>query len=344
MQIDGQSDTKNDELNDFSAISEALNGGDIEALDRLMAVKDDKNTTEEENEDSQSEEVTPESGTDGKQDDSSSQDTEAAKAASPEQKANEETTTSAEELAALKAELHRLRSDAGRVPHLQRSIQELQRQIRANDARVATTPDTKTPKTKEIPEALRKKIDSLKEIDPDLADTFDVFAKTMVSQAETEVNDVKQSFEEYQQKQEDLRFYQEQKAELYKLVPRCDEVFVMPEWEEWKSVLTPGQRALTESGYANDMAHAIYAFANYMNARQQAHGNGQRAASSEGGDPDNTKATAPNANTEVVEARARKVGSAAGVKTPAAKKETELDGDAYFREMYNKIAKENHIK
>lgn len=336
MQDNGPSDTKNDELNNFSAISEALSGGDFEALDRLMAVKageESKEDVKEKKEESQSEEDTPKPDEDGKQDDVSSDPPEAAKAASPEQ----------DEIQALKAELHRLRSDAGRVPHLQRSIQELQRQLRAPEARTPN-PDPKTPKTKEIPEELRKKIDSLKEIDPDLADTFDAFAKAMVNTAEQEASQVKQTFEEYQQEQENLRFYQEQKAELYKMVPRCDEIFGMDEWHEWKNNLTPGQRALTESGYANDMAHAIYAFANHMRARQQANGFTPQAASSEGGDPNNTNAAAPQANSEVVEARARKVGTAAEVKNSAAKKETELDGDALFREFYNKLAKENHIK
>lgn len=344
---EGLSDTKIVENDEFSAISTALAEGNVEELDRLMAAKEAdadaaKQAKEQEDNSQDDSGTTPsDDSTKGKDNEDDQDDGAAGKAASTDGNQKDE----ANELELLKQELHRLKSDAGRVAHLQRTVQTLQQQIRAHEQTARTSQPSTTPQKndkKEIPEHLRKRIDALKEIDPDLADTFDAFAKTMVDTAEERANEVRQTVEERHREQEDIQFWKEQKAELYRYVPRCDEIFQMPQWQEWKESLTsPGIRGLIESGYAQDMATAIQMFAYEM----QKQGMTQRGASSEGGDPNaNTNADAASSHSkEVAEARARKVGAAADVKSSAAKKETELDPQAQFQELYRKLAKENHV-
>jgi hypothetical protein len=336
-----------DDNDTFSALAQAMSKGDTAEIDRLMAVEDAKAN---EDEDVSHDEVDPLLDPKDSSPDTEDADNEAAKAAQAEQDQNAGSTPA--EIEAMKAELHRLRSDVGRVGHLQRTVQELQRQARASEearqrqAQVADpTPPAKS-KTKELPEDLQKRITALKEVDPELADTFEVFAKTMSQETDARANEVQRTFEEHNREQEDARHWQEQKAELYKMVPRCDEIFAMPEWQEWKESLTPGQRGLTESGFAQDMATAIYGFASHMQARQQAYDQANQAAP-RGGDPVTNTGAATHSqvesNTEVNDARARKVGAAADVRSTAAKKVEALDEQKLYEQYYKDIAQANHI-
>lgn len=333
----GLSDQSQDEQIDndaaFSAIAEAMTAGNYGELDRLMAVEDpekkedkaaDDQATDSVDEKDQSTKV------DDVVDDATKKETAPAVSTG---------TPNSDALAAMQAELHRLRSEVGRVNHLQRTVHELQRQTQAPK----TTEQIPASKTKELPEDLQKRITALKEVDPEMAETFEVFAKTLAQQTEQETSSVRQTFEERQREAEEAQFWQAQKQELYKLVPRCDDVFAMPEWTEWKESLTPGQRGMAESAYAPDVATAINAFAHHMVARQGGH-QVSASATAGGGDPKQTQVdTHDDSNEAVNDARTRKVAAAAGVKSSAAKKESTLDEKAFFEEMYNKIGKENHI-
>jgi hypothetical protein len=340
---DGRSDQTQDEQFDndatFSAIAEAMSSGNQAEVDRLMAAKPGE---EEENEQADGQSSNTQLDDKDQTEGQTEVDKEAAaKAASDSDKS---VKTDTDEITALKAELFRLKSEFGRIGHLQRTVQELQRQTRPNAAETSKTQvDNPQSKTKAIPEDLQKRITALKEIDPELAETFEVFAKTTVQQTEQEANAVRKEFEDHQRDAEEARFWHTQKQELYKLVPRCDDVFSMPEWQEWKATLTPGQKGMAESMYAQDVATAINAFANHMVQKQGGH-QSQTQTAAGGGDSANTQVSTDDGKSDAVNnARSRKVAGAAEVKSSAAKKDAALDEDAYFREMYNKIGKENHI-
>ena len=340
------------ELNEddaYSALATAMSKGDTAEIDRLMAVADAESDNEKADGHDQVDPLLDSKDSTSTDDDEAKR---AADAAHDEQ--NQNAPNPDNDLEAMRAELHRLRSDVGRVGHLQRTVQELQRQARAHEARLPSTQVAETPpkaepsKTKDLPEDLKKRIADLKEVDPELADTFEAFAKTMSQQTEARTSELQQEFQEVQREQEEAKHWQEQKAELYQLVPRCDEIFAMPEWSEWKDSLTPGQRGLTESGYAQDMAHAIYVFASHMQARQQAYGNANQVASSQGGDPNtNTNATndsnTTTVNQEVNDTRARKIRAAADIRSTAAKKVEALDEEKMYSEFYQQIGRANHI-
>lgn len=330
----------------FTSLSKALESNDHEAIEKLMAAEEDSTTTEEveENEDL----TLPDTSEDGAEDaqggdedegedkdDGDSSDKEDAEAASAASTADTTTEKSARELE-LEKELQRLRSDAGRVPYIQRRMAELEREVRAYKARESQTTQGKSTTTAdvELDDETRKEIEALREVDPVMARTLERIAKAAISTATSKVDSAVTTLTQAEQEEDDYRFLMEQKAILVEKVPQADEIFASNEWKQWKETLTPNQRAFAESSYATEVEQAIYAFAAAMQAAQGTKPKEEVPAA--------TAAQTPEQN-KVSEARERKTKAAAGVSAPAARKAVELDPDAYFKEMYKEIGKQSHI-
>lgn len=319
---------------DFDAIAKAIESGDNTELDKLMEQENEEvavvveeevlipedpiveNANEsEETPESKSEEVVP---------------TEAAvPAASPVDETEE-----------LKKELQRYKSDAGRVPFIQRRMAELEREVRAYKARESQpTQGGSTPASNvagvELDEETKAQIEELREVDPTMAKAMERIAKAAIAGSRQNAEAVITSYTQAEQEEADNRFLIEQQTELVRDVPRAYEIFATPQWKQWKETLTPGQRAMAESAYANDVKQAIYAFAAVMNQSQPA------AVTPTVETPQ--VAVSTEASDKVKQARERKVGTSAEIKTGSAKKSVELDEDAYFREAYEKIGKKNHL-
>ena len=334
--IDGQSDTDVTVSADFNAMSDAMDKGNFDELDRLMAVEDPESPDVEETPD---EPVEKEGDT---PDDSTEADTPAdepgvvtpvdTEAATPAAS----TVKTPDELVTLKQELHKLKSEAGRVAHMQRRTTELERELRALKARaeVSTTSADGTVKPTDIskvqldPET-QKELDDLKEIDPVMARTLERIAKTAVITASTKADTAIQALVQHVQEAEDQRFFLEQKALLSEMIPQHEQIFASPQWKEWKEKLSPGRRGLAESGYADEVAQAVYAFAADMQRLQQSN------------TPAPVVVNTPESS--VTKTRARKVEQSADVRSTAPKTTTQLNEDDYFREMYEKAAVDNHI-
>lgn len=347
----GQSDTNTAETDDFSAIYKAVLEGNHEELDRLQAVEpvEPKETTEVEKEtpavveetpatsEVVTETPTPNEGETPSEEETEEEKTEAAKSAAS-------TVDPAKEIEELKRELHRYKSDAGRVAHLQRRQAELEREVRAYKAREVTTAQKDGPEVDvskaEIPAALKTKIDALREIDPVLAETMEEIAKTTAAVASQKATGVVEVINQQEQEAEDYRFYTEQKQRLTEMVPYADKVFTSPYWKQWKETLSPAKRAMAESGYADEVAVAIHAFTADM----------QRAY------PNEVQTIVPTApvvkqeapaqtpeNKEALEARQRKMATSTETKSHSAKKTEPFDADQLFREIYKNVAKQNHI-
>lgn len=330
----------------FAALAKAVAEGDTETLNRLMAgddveVKEPEVTkTEEENEETSEEEdaSTTEEEESEQPQESAESDPEAAKSAA----STSETKDPNEDKVTIAArELHALRSDVGRLRGAQSRMQQLEQELRALRARAQQNGQSDTSTKKELPAELQKKLDNLKKIDPDLAETFEaVVGMVQGGNQDTELAVTEKLYE-----QAELDFFHEQRAELLQAVPQADKIFAAPQWTEWKKSLTPGQRAMAESGHAVDVIRAIHAFAADMKAQKGQVS--QSGTSSEGGDPNATKApTQPvtQPKSEVTEARNRKIQTSVAAKSPAAKQTKELDENALFAEYYNTLAKANHIK
>lgn len=322
---------------DFAAIQRAMLDGNQAELDRLMAVEPAKEPVKEPEvpEVPETPEITsnPEEPSNEDEPGKEPENPEAAPSAAS-------TATNADELETLKRELHQYKSDAGRMPFIQRRMAELERELRAYKAReVAPTqgnPSKVDTSKVEIDPEVQKQIDELKEIDPVLAKTMETIAKTAIGAANQARSSAVEEVTKQEQEAEDYRFYTEQKSILLQQVPQADAIFQTPQWQQWKQGLSPGRRAMAESGYADDVVTALHAFAADM---QRQYGTAQPAPAAQ---PTQPVATTPE-KTEVTEARERKVATAATVHNPSAKKPEVFDEQAAFREIYKQVAKEQNI-
>lgn len=326
------SDNKKETVS-FGSIADALNSGDDAALERLMSAEEEE---QQEPEVEETEELaTPVEEADPDQPVAEPEET------SPKEDTVESTATTAveppkDELEELRKELHRYKSDAGRVPFMQRRLVEMERELRAVKARTAveTSATSVDPSKVELDPETAAQIEELREIDPVMAKTLERVARAAIATASRKVENVVDTFTQADQEAEDNRFYVEQKTALIQAVPQADAIFATPEWSAWKETLSPGRRAMAESAYAEEVVQAIYAFAADMQQQQ-----GRVAAPVATTQP---AAPAQEAS-EVAQARQRKVNASAEVKNPSAKGSVPFDEEKLFAEMYNQIGKESHI-
>lgn len=357
---DGLSD--NEKLNEPSMeeLADAIQKGDVDSLDRLMAVEkteseDNKNPKEPESAETEEEPTEKEEPEEAeaepvKEDEKGEEESEE----EPEASTPEAATTAAspanqaqvDEIEALKKELHRYKSDAGRVPHMQRRMAELERELRAVKARNPDNPDASKSaqvdvNSVELDEETKAQIEELRAIDPVYAKTVERAAKAAIAAASSRFQNSFDTYVSEEQRAEDERFYIEQKALLTEMIPRHEEIFATPEWKQWKESLSPGKRAMAESAYADEVAQAIYAFAADMQRYQQAHA---QAPQQQPAAPATPSQSTPSAEeSEVHKARQNKIAKAAGVPNTAAKKTQEFDPEKVFEQAYNDIVKTNHI-
>lgn len=353
--------TTEDELT--SALNKAVQDGNQEEVDRLMAVEIKEPDPEvKEKEPVEDPEDPDKSKEPVKTDDESSEVVEGeedkGKAATKQDAANPPAAAAedTDEVKALKAELHRLKSDAGRVPYMQRKQQELERELRQLKlSRTNTTNggDASPDNAKvEIPKSLQKRLTALKEIDPDLAETLE---ETFTELRRDQLNSAKSVVQEVTNEVDaraDEEFLAGQYQALVAEVPIAPEVFKSPEWKQWKETLSPARRGFAESIYADEVKIAIQAFLSDMQARaQHTQGNTVQVpgvpnpvSTSEGGDPNANKGTTENAS-KVQEARNRKIAATPAVPSSVAAKagSVDIDEEKLFSEMYKQIQKENHL-
>lgn len=339
------------------ALSKAVNDGNLADVDRLMAVELPEAPVVEEpaepveadpapvNNEDESSEVE-----DGTKDGAANGADPAAP--TPVEPAKEEPKP--DDINALKAELHRLKSDAGRVAYLQRRQQELERELREvklsrkveEPASTATNDKSPAP----IPESVQKRLNALKEIDPDLAETLEEMTKALRQESTATASTLVKEVVDLDAQRAEEQFLQDQYSVLVREVPYAPQVFASPEWRQWKETLSPARRAFAESIYADEVKVALGAFVNEMQARAQTQGNSQQvpatpsAPTSEGGDPTNVQGTA-EATSKVQEARNRKLAATPTTHSSVAAKggSVVVDEAKQFAEFYKQIQKDNHL-
>ena len=165
-----------------------------------------------------------------------------------------EPTSSTDELAALRDQLHRAKSDAGRVPHLNRRVQELERQL-ASVKTPATTPDTPS----EIPTTLKEKLDRMRDIDPEMTELLETMYRTN-AEATNEVASAYQRSVDLQTQRQEQEHIQNEYQKVLASIPEAEEVFRSNEWEKWVAMLSPNHKAMALSADANEVITAIQAF------------------------------------------------------------------------------------
>lgn len=328
-------------------LNTAVASGDTAEIDRLMAVEIKEVEPEkiEEEEAVELEEVIPPDDVPKDEPSNGEEKDEAAEPAASTPAAAKQDEQPEDEVTKLRRELHTLKSDAGRVPYMQRRLQELERELR--DSKLSRKVAEATPATTDaspeaaIPEKLKQRIAALREIDPDLADTLQEMATSLKGESAKAANVAKEVVQEYsniEAERQEQEFITQQYQQLVTDVPYAPEVFKSNEWKEWKEKLSPGRRALAESTYADEVKIAIGAFVSDMQVRF----GGQKAA--EAPVPVQTQQQVETV-TKVQENRERKLNAATDTKATAAKgTKPQLNEAELFSQMYDKIRKENHIR
>ena len=325
--------TPTTELELNSLIGEAINSGNTEELDRLMAVELPEAEEVQEEAEPQTTE-NEEEGTSVEVKEEAAPDVKESAASTPEVVKTQES-----EADTLRRELHRLKSDVGRVPFMQSRMKELERELREVKLSrnvEAGTSSADPEKQVEVPADIKKRIDELREVDPSLATLLEDMAKVLRSETQSTARHVVSSINESEREVEERRTVQEQYEQLLEEVPWAPQAFQSQEWKQWKDSLLPGQRAMAESTYAGDVKVALNEFARVMQARQGSATSVQQVPPAVVVDEEAEK---------VKRERERKLATGSTSKSPTAKQGSPvLDEDAAFREFYEQIQKDNHLK
>lgn len=250
----------------FDDISKTLREGDPADLRGIMDVNDEQEvTTEVEEESPDEDQPTEESAEteDQEEEEETSEET-------PNDPAEEQDESTEEEdplaelksqLEALRKENHSLKSQAGRVPHVQRRLKEIDKKLEELTKRRSSPSESPSAKIKP---KVKERLESIRKTDPELADAIEsAFSDATDGLSEELYSREKESLT-LQREQELLSFREEQAQQLLSKHPNAPEVFNSPAWAEWKNEQSPGIRALAESDLADEVSDAFQRYANDM--------------------------------------------------------------------------------
>jgi phosphopantetheine adenylyltransferase len=240
-----------------------------------------------------------------------------------------------EQLAKVSKENHALKSQAGRVPHVQRRIQELDKKL----AELSKgTPPSSQASAKITPKVLEK-LKGIRETDAELADTI---AEVIGLTADGIADDVRtQEVENLTalRKQEYQQYQEHEAARLLEMYPNAPEVFGSPSWAEWKKEQSHQIVALAESDSADDVSFVFEKYARDMVAKYP------ELAKVEDKEADKTVVVSDEEREKarkIEEARSRKKETSVTVGSPTATGKVGLPEDplALFKKFSEDIRKE----
>lgn len=241
----------------FNATSKAIREQDPEKLSVLYADKQPP-----------VEEVTPVEETPAQEEEpvvkteDKTEDTPLDKAEEPVEKKEPEKEEPSE-LEILKADLkklatenHALRSQAGRVPHVQRRIKELDAKLEAI-TKASTSTQTSTKIEPQIQEALK----GVRATDPELADAIAKAIIKATSEVATDAATKERETITMLRDQSETEYGEYEAQRLLQMYPNAVEVVTSDAWAEWKKAQSPGVVALAQSDNADDVSRAFQMYA-----------------------------------------------------------------------------------
>lgn len=234
----------------------------------------------------------------------------------PVDDSDDDSTPASVDIESLRQELHRAKSDAGRVPYLNRRVQELERKLEDMSRSPAPKPDAKV----DLPTSVKERIDRIREVDPETADAMEEVYRASAAQA-AEVRAVQEADIAKRREKEDNEYLQNEAQRLFAIIPEAPQVFASDKWKLWKSKLPPNFRALAESSNADEVAEALRNF----KVDAERHLGGYEWATP----------AAQAVVTTAAASRDRRLATAPRVRKPAARPITsEFDAEALFKEAY----------
>lgn len=233
------------------------------------------------------------------------------------------------QLAAVSKENHALKSQAGRVPHIQSRLKDLDRRLEELQ-KVSTSPSSQ-PSTKITPK-VEAILAGIKETDPELAKA--VLAAIATASDEVAIDGTSRELAATKAAHaEATQEYQQAEAQrLVEMYPNAKEVFVSPSWAEWKSKQSRAVQSLAGSDSADDVA---FAFDKYAQDMLKAHPELATKGTTPVVDDTAAKLAAEKAK-QVETQRQRQKETAANVGSPAGAGKVELPDDAIA--LFNKFS------
>lgn len=312
----------------FKEVSGAIKENDTAKLDSLLTVEEtDEVETHVEVEDPAEEPdvETPENEENTPQEESAEEET-----LTEEAKTTNEPDPLADmrkQLEKLSAENHSLRSQAGRVPHVQRKLKEIDEKLKELD-KLSTSPSSRpsatvTPK---VMEALK----GISETDPELAQTIAEAISQATDGVASQFDDRERNRLTLSREQALKDYREEQVSLLLDQYPNAPDVFKSSQWKEWKNNQSERMQSLAGSDTAEDVMFAFDKYAADMKKLYPELAEKEVAAQ-------------PNDQASKIEAdRLRKKTTGATVSSPAAASKVKLpdDPEALFKLYSDKIRKE----
>lgn len=242
-----------------------------------------------------------------------------------------------EQLEKLSKENHALKSQAGRVPHVQRKLKELDQKLEELNQKAASP--SNHPSAAIQPKVLEK-LKGIRETDPELADAIAAaFAEAIPGLADDALNRERATLTLLRE-QEAQAFHAEQGNLLLEMYPNAAEVVNSASWSEWKKQQSEDILHLAHSDYAESVALAFEKYARDMKAKHPELADkpqtAQPAAAVKANDADAAKAA------QIEEERRRKQATAATVGSPNAPGKVGLpdDPEALFKKFSDEIRKQ----
>lgn len=236
----------------FNEVSKAMQEDDTSKVSDLLA----KEALEEEQPVEELPADEPEVTNDeDKEEDSPQPEEDAGKETDDEPDPLEELRT---QLATLQKENQSLRSQAGRVPHVQRKLDEIDKKLKQLTASPSSQTSAKiTPKVDEL-------LKDVEDTDPALAKALKGALTTAIEGIDEEQRSREITYLQ-QLREEETKLHQQHEAQrLLEMYPNAPDVFASPHWAEWKKEQPDHILALAQSDNADAVALAFNLYAKAM--------------------------------------------------------------------------------
>lgn len=166
-----------------------------------------------------------------------------------------------DQLAAMQKENQALRSQAGRVPHVQRKLDELDKKLAQLTASPSSQASAKiTPKVDEL-------LKDIEETDPALAKAMKEVVATAIDGLDEEHRSREIQNLQALREQEAKAYQQAEVNRLLEMYPDAPKVFASPQWAEWKKEQPEHILRLAQSDNADYVALAFDLYARDMRAK-----------------------------------------------------------------------------
>lgn len=254
----------------------------------------------------------------------------------PEDKEQTELEKLRAQLEQISKENHALKSQAGRVPHVQRKLKEYDKKLDELEKKL-TSPSSQ-PST-EIQTKLQGLLKGVESADPELAKAI---ADAILAATEGAAKDT------LTKERDSLKFLRDQEVQTYQEVeanrllemyPNAPQVFASDEWKKWKTEQPVGIRRLAEGDNADEVAFAFEKYAKDMIAKYP---DLVKEVDTKKGEAPRAPDDAADRAKQVEAERLRKKATAVTVANPTASGKVDLPDDpqALFTKFAEQIRKE----